>query len=308
MPRFQKAKRDPVTEDDIKEAGMQPRVGKPRIRTCIECGEVRPIHAKDLCERCYPKVLRRGKFEDALAGESRPPPKLRIPGEGDLALDSDELIRNMTELNPLSPAEEDRIAIQSAAGGAPSPTLAEKPTIGHQKAWAFLRRYDHYFRRQIIRKMQSLGMGRLEIIAAFVSTQSLRKRWIDPLPNPIGVLNADFTLLAKTPRDKRTTGAALRDYIERLMLFQRIALDLASSGSNAAVIRKEMLVQGAKLAREIAILEDAIRVDPGSGDQVSPKARADLRKESRGAKGEESEDEEEETPGGDSGYELPQIE
>ena len=294
---------------------------------CTACGK-RPARSKGLCQACNMKQRRgnetprqranrkekeknrrdtaaqhraaKGEFPTVPGGEGGPSPEWQAP----------------SGLPPLTGEQRDQILIRTATRGPEPVDVSADPnkmTRGHYQLWAHVRSHDAIFRRDIIRRLQALGQDDLSIIATFIAEPSLCERWVDPLRNPKEVFRKDFLLLRKLSKKRsRSSAVSLRDYIERLGLTLRMSFEVASDKDVPATVRKDMLILSGKLARDIALLEDAIKPIPGSGDvpaqsvyknpdPVDEEGEGDVEDE----EGEGDEEDEEETAPG--GYNLPHI-
>lgn len=298
------ARRGKKTSEAIEAEGMPPPV---EPKPCIECGK-RPARKGDKkCMACYMRGYRKRRPQEVLPDGSLNTAyvKAKLGGEEPTV---EQLFEEMKNLPTLTQAEVDHSVIRASLdAGALAATPPEHPSLGYQRLWVYLRRFDAHFRRQAIARMQALGMDRLAILAAFVSDPKLRACWIDPLRNPLRALERDFKLLAKKkPRGKAKPQEALRAYTERLLLLERMALDLAANEKAAIKSRQEMIQFAAKLGRDIALLEDAIKIVPAQGDVPTRRAQRGIIQSSETEEEDDGGEELDETESGE--YELPEIE
>lgn len=286
------------------EAEKNPPPVEPKL--CAECGK-RPAKHGDSCYACYMRAYRKRRPKELLPDGTLNPAALPPSSRGeDGPLTQEQLYEAMGDLPTLSQTEADNAVIHAAAeSGMVATEAPEKPSLGYQRLWVYLRKFDPYFRRRIIARMQALGMDKLSILAAFLSEPKLRARWIDPLRDPRSALERDFDILAKEkPQGKKRPSDALRAYIERLLLLERMSLDLAANEEVTVSIRREMIQLAVKLGRDIALLEEAIKIVPTQGDVPTRRAQSGATKPSEDEEGEEEPEEEI----GSGEYELPDIE
>ncbi len=236
------------------------------------------IYSRGMCQACYAKNRRdriAGRVEEGIAipeEEIGDPLEEYEELEPEAPEEGEDIAEYRLTMAPMSQRDVDRLISDASSGNialsVPTGDLSADVPKGLRDMHAYLQQFGYEFRRQIIKQMLTLGMSQLQIMAAFTNQEELRQRWIDPVRNPLDMFKRDFAAVEKElTKKKRSRGRdALQTYIERLEISYRQSNALANDGKATAQVRNGAMQMAHKIARDIAILERAIRTVPGQGD------------------------------------------
>lgn len=238
---------------------------------CSKCTR-RPVRAKGLCNSCYNIA---NQYPGAISRRFDRVEADRV----DQALDA--MATKMLDPTKPIPSLEDIDAIVNGESSVPPqevdlglPKEGEPEGVTRTRNW--LLGHGVHFRRKIIRGLMGEGVTEpKDIIAVFFRNPDLRSRWIEPLRNPVLMIQNDINYINNETSKGRTLVQRRNLRIERLETQYRQAMGVANDTSARPEIRLKALEAADRYQQVIDHMESTVRQTKPAEGETEPEAETD---------------------------------